>query len=89
MVTQLTGLLEEVIVFIVGGDERVVSGKGNLHRTNLRFAGGGVWCVCVCVCVCVCARACVRVCVRACMRACVCACVCVCVCVCNSIMLEL
>ena len=49
MVTQLTGLLEEVIVFIVGGDERVVSRKGELHRTNLRFAGGGGVCVHVCV----------------------------------------
>lgn len=59
MVTQLTGLLEEVIVFIVGGDERVVSWKGKLHCTNLRFAGGGGVCVHVCVCeggvhVCVC-----------------------------------
>ena len=74
MVTQLTGLLEEVIVFIVGGDERVVSGKGNLHCTNLRFAGGGGggggvcvwwwwwWCVCVVVVV-VCVHACVCVCV--------------------------
>ena len=53
MVTQLTGLLEEVIVFIVGGDERVVSGKGNLHCTNLRFAGVVVVVVVVCVCVCV------------------------------------
>ena len=62
MVTQLTGLLEEVIVFIVGGDERVVSGKGNLHCTNLRFAGGGGGGgVCVCACMHACAR--VRVCV--------------------------